>query len=223
MACLVLSSMLAYLCILRVLSMTSIILAGGKSSRLGRSKALQIIEGKSLIQGVVDRLAILSTEIIIVTARGEAIPCSSAVRIKTVADIYPAKGPLVGIYSGLLASSSSRAIVVGCDTPFLSVGLLKYMIQISSIFDVVVPRIKDKLEPLCAVYSKSCLVPIQELLEQNELRIAELFSMVKVKYVEEDELNRFDPKHLSFFNINSQDDLDRARTLAAEKTMEGMV
>ena len=204
-------------------SMTSIILAGGKSSRLGRSKALQVIEGKSLIQRVVDRLSILSTEIIIVTAHVEAIPCSSAVRIKTVADIYPGKGPLVGIYSGLIASSSPRAIVVGCDMPFLSVGLLEYMTQICSTFDVVVPRIKDKLEPLCAVYSKSCLVPIQELLEQNELRIAELFSMVKVKYVEEDELNRFDPKHLSFFNINSQDDLDRARTLAAEKTMEGMV
>jgi molybdopterin-guanine dinucleotide biosynthesis protein A len=196
--------------------MTSIILAGGKSSRLGRSKALQLIEGRSLIQWVVDRLAILSTEIIIATAHGEPIPCSSAVRIKTVADIYPGKGPLVGIHSGLIASSSSRAIVVGCDTPFLSVGLLEYMTQICSIFDVVVPRIKNKLEPLCAVYSKNCLVPIQELLEQDERRIRKLFSMVKVKYVEEDEINRFDPKHLSFFNINTRDNLEMARNLAAE-------
>jgi len=197
--------------------MTSIILAGGKSSRLGRSKALQVIDGKSLIQWVIDRLAILSTEIIIATAHGEAIPCSSAVMIKTAADIYLGGGPFVGIYSGLIASSSSRAIVVGCDTPFLSVSLLEYMTQICSTFDVVVPRIKNKLEPLCAVYSKNCLAPIQGLLEQDELRISELFSMVKVKYVEEDELNRFDPKHLSFFNINSQDDLERARKLAAER------
>ena len=197
--------------------MTSIILAGGKSLRLGRSKALQVIEGKSLIQWVVDRLAILSAEIIIATAHGEAIPCSSAVRIKTVADSYPGKGPLVGIYSGLIASSSSRAIVVGCDTPFLSASLLEYMTQICSASDVVVPRIKNKLEPLCAVYSKNCLGPIQGLLEQDELRISELFSMVKVKYVEEDEINSFDPEHLSFFNINSHDDLERARKLAAEK------
>jgi len=197
--------------------MTSIILAGGKSSRLGRSKALQAIGGKSLIQWVVDHLAILSTEIIIATAHGETIPCSSAVKIKTVADIYPGKGPLVGIYSGLIASSSSRAIVVGCDTPFLSDGLLEYMTQICSTFDVVVPRIKNKLEPLCAVYSKNCSGPIQGLLEQNELRIDKLFSMVKVKYVEEDEINRFDPEHLSFFNINNQDDLDRAKKLATEK------
>jgi molybdopterin-guanine dinucleotide biosynthesis protein A len=197
--------------------MTSIILAGGKSLRFGRSKALQAIGGKSLIQWVVDRLATLSTEIIIATAHGEAIPCSSAVRIRTVVDIYPRKGPLAGIYSGLTASSSPRAIVVGCDTPFLSVGLLEYMSQICSTFDVVVPRVENKVEPLCAVYSKNCVAPILELLEQNELGIRKLFSMVKVKYVEEDKMNSFDPEHLSFFNINSQDDLKRARKLAAEK------
>jgi len=197
--------------------MTSIILAGGKSSRLGRSKALQIIEGKSLIQWVVDRLAILSTEIIIATAHGKPIPCSSAVSIKTVADIYPGKGPLVGIYSGLIASSSPRAIVAGCDTPFLSVNLLEYMTQICSTFDVVIPRIKNKLEPLYAVYSRNCLDPIQGLLEQDERQIRKLFSMVNVKYVEEDEINRFDPEHLSFFNINNHDDLERARKLAAER------
>jgi len=197
--------------------MTSIILAGGKSLRLGRSKFLETIGGKSLVQWVIDRLAIFSTEIIIATARGEAIPCSSVVRIKTVADTYHGKGPLAGIHSGLVASSSSRGIVVGCDTPFLSPGLLQYMTQTSPTFDVVVPRIKDKVEPLCAVYSKNCVAHIQELLKQNELRIIELFRMVRVRYVEEDEINRFDPEHTSFFNINSQADLDRATRLATDK------
>jgi molybdopterin-guanine dinucleotide biosynthesis protein A len=197
--------------------MTSIILAGGKSLRLGRSKLLETIGGKSLIEWVVNRLAIISTEIIIATAHGEAIPCFSSVGIKPVADIYPGKGPLAGIHSGLIISSSPQAIVVGCDTPFLSVGLLKYMTQALADSDVALPRIGEMIEPLCAVYSKSCLAPIQELLEQNERRISKLFSMVKVKYVEEDEINSFDPEHLSFFNINSQDDLERARKLAAER------
>jgi len=197
--------------------MTSIVLAGGRSLRLGRSKALQAIQGKSLIQWVVDRLAMLSTEIIIVTARGEAIPCSSAVRMKTVADIYPAKGTLVGIHSGLIASSSSRAIVVGCDMPFLSVSLLEYMTQTLADSDVALPRIGEMVEPLCAVYSKNCLVPIQMLLERNELRISRLLGMVKVRYIEEDEIDRFDPQHLSFRNINSEADLDRARRLAAKE------
>lgn len=196
--------------------MTSIILAGGKSLRLGQSKALQVIEGKSLIQWVVDRLTMLSTEIIVATACGEEIPCSSTVRIKTVADIYPGRGPLAGIHSGLTASSSPRAIVVGCDMPFLSVSLLKYMTQVDSSYDVIVPRIKDKLEPLCGVYSKNCLAPMQDLLQQDQRQIRKLFSMVKVRYVEEDEVNDFDPEHLSFFNINSRADLDMARKLATK-------
>lgn len=197
--------------------MTSIILAGGKSSRLGRSKPLQAIGGKSLIQWVVDRLAIFSTEIIIATAHGEAIPCVSAAKIKTVADTYHGKGPLAGIYSGLRASSSCRAVVVGCDTPFLSVDLLEHMGQSSPKSDIVVPRIAEKIEPLCAVYSKNCIAPIGELLKQDELKIIELFRMVKVRYIEQAEIDRFDADHLSFFNINDQADLDRARRLATDK------
>jgi molybdopterin-guanine dinucleotide biosynthesis protein A len=91
------------------------------------------------------------------------------------------------------------------------------MTQICSTCDIVVPRIEDNVEPLCAVYSKSCLAHIQELLDQNELKIDRLFGMVKVRYVERDEIDSFDPEHLTFFNINSQADLDRARALATEK------
>jgi len=197
--------------------MTSIILAGGKSSRLGRNKALQVIGRRSLIQWVIDRVSVLSTEIIIATAHGEAIPFSSAVAVKTVADIYPERGPLAGIHAGLMASSSSRAVVVSCDIPFVSVDLLEYMAKMCPAFDIIIPRIKDKIEPLCAVYSRGCLAPIQKLLEQDERQIRKLFRMVKVRYVEEDEINRFDPEHLSFFNVNSEADLEKARKLAAEK------
>jgi molybdopterin-guanine dinucleotide biosynthesis protein A len=196
--------------------MTSIVLAGGKSLRLGRNKSMATVSGKSLIQWVIDRLAAISNEIIIATACGEEIPCSSSVRSKTVADIYPGKGPLAGIYSGLIASSSPRAIVVSCDTPFLSVGLLEYMIQRCPGADIVVPRMEEKVEPLCAVYSKDCVNPIRELLEQNLLKIIELYPMVTVRYITQAEIDRFDPEHLSFFNINSQSDLDRARKLADE-------
>jgi molybdopterin-guanine dinucleotide biosynthesis protein A len=197
--------------------MTSIVLAGGKSLRLGRNKYLETIGDKSLIQWVIDRLAIVSAEIIIATAHGEEIPCSSNVRLRTVPDIHPGKGPLAGIYSGLIASSSPCAIVVSCDTPFVSVGLLEYMTRTCPGFDIVVPRMKEKIEPLCAVYSKNCVDPIRELLKQNELKIIELYPIVTVRYMEEAEIDRFDPEHLSFFNINDQVDLDKARRLAAEK------
>lgn len=200
--------------------MTSIILAGGNSSRFGWNKALEIINGKNLVQRVVNRLISLSKEIIIVTAQNESLSCSpSFPMIKTVADIHPSKGPLCGIYSGLLLSSCSQAIVVGCDMPFLNIALLNYMTQLSPAFDVVVPRIGERIEPLCAIYSKNCLVPIHKLLERNELRISELFSVVRTRYVEENEINRLDPEHLSFFNINTQTDLDEARRLAVEKCL----
>ena len=97
------------------------------------------------------------------------------------------------------------------------------MIQIGSTYDVVVPMIENKLEPLCAVYSKNCSDPIQRLLEQNERRIDKLFAIVKVKYIEEDEINKFDPEHLSFFNINTTADMERARKLATEKRWGGEV
>lgn len=201
--------------------MTSIVLAGGKSSRLGRNKALQVLDGKSLIQRVVDRLSVLSTEFIIVTADGASIPCSSLVPVKTVSDACAGWGPLVGLYSGLAASTCQRAVVVGCDMPFLNADLLRYMSQISSAFDVVVPRIEDKVEPLFAVYSRTCIPAIRELLEREELRINRLFRMVKVRYVGEAEIDVFDPEHLSFFNVNSNADLIRAREIAAKQVVDG--
>jgi len=198
--------------------MTSIILAGGSSSRFGWNKALEIINGKNLVQRVVNCLISLSKELIIVTAQCENFPYSpSSPMIKIVADIHPGKGPLCGIYPGLVISSCSRAIIVGRDMPFLNIALLNYMTQLSPAFDIVVPRIGERTEPLCAIYSKNCLSPIHKLLERNELRISELFSVVRVRYVEESEIDRFDPEHLSFFNINTKADLGKARRLAVRE------
>ncbi|MBN2186460.1 MAG: molybdenum cofactor guanylyltransferase [Dehalococcoidia bacterium] len=203
--------------------MTSIILAGGKSLRFGQGKALETIAGKSLIRWVIDRLTPLSREIIVVTSQTDCFPWLAAntpLSPKIIADIYPGKGPLGGIYTGLTALTSSHAVVAGCDMPFLNAALLDYMIQISPVADIVVPRIGTQVEPLCAVYSKNCLAPIHNLLERNELKLSTLFNITRVKYVEEDEVNRLDPEHLSFFNINTQADLDEARKLAVAGWME---
>jgi molybdopterin-guanine dinucleotide biosynthesis protein A len=89
------------------------------------------------------------------------------------------------------------------------------MIQISASFDVVIPRVGDMVEPLHAIYSKGCLAPIEEMLKQGNLKVYELLNLVKVRYVDAEEINRFDPKHLSFFNINTKADLKIAMELAA--------
>ena len=101
--------------------------------------------------------------------------------------------------------------------PFLDQALLRYIIELSSTFELVVPNVGGMREPLHAAYSKSCLPSIEHLMRQNKLRVSELFDLVKVRYVEEAEIDRFDPQHLSFFNINTEADLEQAKVLAQEK------
>ena len=193
----------------------SIVLAGGKGLRLGHEKALETVGNKSLIQWVVFSLSFLNSDIIIVTAAKQVFPRFIGYpKLKMVTDTYPGKGPLGGIYTGLAASDSFYNLVVACDMPFLNQALLDYMIQISANFDLVVPRLGNMIEPLHAVYSKGCLASIECLLKQGNLSVRELFTLVKVKYVEATEINRFDPKHLSFFNVNTEADLETAREVA---------
>jgi len=200
----------------RHIGVTSIILVGGKNLRLGSSKALEIIGGKSLIERVVERVKLVSIQTLIVTSPEQpALPVAGEVEV--LVDLYPGRGPLGGIYTGLLASSSSHSIVVACDMPFLNIELLRYMIQLSQGFDAVVPRLGEgKAEPLHAVYSKGCLDNMKTQLEHNQLSVSRFLNTVRVRYVERTECQRLDPQLLTFFNINCQSDLDRAITLAAE-------
>lgn len=97
--------------------------------------------------------------------------------------------------------------------PFLSQKLLQYMIESSAGFDAVVPRFGDMLEPLHAIYSKNCLPYIKGQLEQDKLNIRNFFSQIRVRYIEAPEIEKFDPKHLSFFNVNTKADLSLAEEL----------
>ncbi len=194
------------------MKVTSIILAGGKNQRLGnvRSKALQTIGGKSLIECVAERVRPLTNQILVVTSR-EQFNLPVACRAEILVDLYPDKGPLGGIYTGLLASRSSHSLVVACDMPFLNTELLRYMVELSCDFDAVVPLLGEGMvEPLHAIYSKNCLHSIKTQLERNELAVDSIFSTVSVKYVKRAECQRLDPQFLSFFNINDRSDLDRA-------------
>ena len=197
------------------LDITCIVLAGGKGLRLGRDKVRETVGNSILLQRVLSQLAPFNRDIIIVTAGEKSLPQFTGYqRFRIVTDIYPGKGSLGGIFSGLAASDSSYNLAVACDMPFLNQALLRYMIQISANFDLVIPRLGDMVEPLHAVYSKGCLTPMEELLRQGNLKIIELLNLVKVRYVDTEEIDRFDPKHLSFFNINTPADLKTARELA---------
>ena len=191
-----------------------IVLAGGESKRLGIDKAFLKIGDRFLIEKVVEKMAQIGNEVIIVTNSPRKY---AYLGTKLVGDIYPGKGALGGLYSGLKAACYDYGLVVASDMPFLNLRLLRYMIILSSDYDVVVPRVKELLEPLHAIYSKECLQPIERLLSAGNLRIVGFFPEVQVRYVEEEEISLFDPQFLSFFNINTPADLEKARSLARKK------
>jgi molybdopterin-guanine dinucleotide biosynthesis protein A len=198
-----------------------IVLAGGKGLRLGRDKALEVVGGRNLFQRVVSQLSSFNRDIIVVTASGRSLPQFNGYpRVRIVTDIYPGNGALGGLHAGLAASDAFYNLVVACDMPFLNRALLQYMVQVSPGFDLVVPRVGKLVEPLHAVYAKDCLAPIERLLEQGEIRFRALFPLVKVRYIEDDEISRFDPEHLSFFNVNTEADLERAQRLAKEMSVD---
>jgi len=193
---------------------TSIILAGGRSLRLGRRKAVETICGKSLLERAIEKLRTISSQILVVTSQ-EQPDLPVACEAEFVVDIYPGGGPLAGICTGLLASQFPYSIVVACDMPFLNVELLRYMIELSEGVDVVIPRSgKGMIEPLHAIYSRNCINTIRAQLERGHLKISQALDILRVRYVEQEECRKFDPQHLSFFNVNSMLDLKRAAAIA---------
>ena len=195
---------------------SGVALAGGLSRRLGRDKAIEPVGGELLISRVISRLSHVSGQIVVVVnepGRAKALPLPESATVAV--DVYPNKGSLGGIYTGLSAAACDWAFVVSCDMPFLNTALLSYMSSLRDGYDVVAPVIDDRPEPTHALYHKVCLPHIRRRLEAGELKISGFFEEVRVRYVPQAELDRIDPARLSFFNVNTQEDLDRAHELAA--------
>ena len=192
--------------------LTAIILAGGKSSRIGsdKDKAILKLNGKRLIDIVISKLKHIVGDNIIIVGPPEKYPSYEQV----VSDLFNQRGLLVGLYSGLKASASRYNLVVGCDMPFLKVELLQYMRDMIDSNDIIIPRYaKSYVEPLCAIYSKDCLEVMKRNIEAGILSIRRIFPYLKVKYIEEKEIKRVDPKLNSFFNINFKEDFNMAEEL----------
>jgi len=197
---------------------TSIVLAGGKGIRLGKDKLQEVVGGRPLLQRVIDSLSPISEQILVVTAQGQkrlAILATQS-KVASVPDIYPGRGALGGIYTGLTTTKSQYSLVVAADMPFLNTDLLQHLVTEAPGFDVVMPRIDGEIEPLHAVYSRDCLPAIQEQIERNQLQIRIFLERVRVRYVELAEIDMFDPRHMSFLNVNTPEDLTKAQEIAAE-------
>jgi molybdopterin-guanine dinucleotide biosynthesis protein A len=186
---------------------TGVILAGGKSRRMGYNKALLRIGNQTIIQRVLAALKQVTSSQLIMTNFPDEY---KFLRIPTKTDILPGKGAFGGIYTGLYFSETPYCLVSACDTPFLNVEFLRYMTQIVEAYDIVIPKHSKGYEPLCAIYAKTCMPHIENLLKKERLRIIEVFADVKVREVSESEIENYDSEGLMFFNINTQKDYQDA-------------
>lgn len=194
-------------------AVSGIVLAGGASARLGQDKALVELAGLPLVERVVDVLRSLVCEILLVTPSPERL---AWLGLPTVNDVYPGIGTLGGLHAGLSAIGSPYGLVVGCDMPFLNRELLAYMISQAEDAQVIIPRVGRFYEPLHALYARSVLPILEQRILAGQRRIRQACAGLRTRYILEDEIARYDPGHRSFFNVNTPEDLARARALLAE-------
>lgn len=182
---------------------TGAVLAGGRSSRLGRDKALLTIAGEPLLARAVRILASVCGSVLVVAGpeRQALVP-----GVPVLPDELPGAGPLGGIATALRAIEGERLLAVATDMPLLQPAVLRLLIAASPGYDVTVPRIDGRTQQLCAVYARSCLPLIDGQVVSGDFRVGRFIPRARVRYVEEDELRRYDPDLRSFRNINREED-----------------
>ena len=186
---------------------TGVILAGGKSSRMGQNKALMSLGGKRLVDRVVEVMRSLFDDVLMVTNTPDVY---ADLGMPMVRDVWPDKGSLGGVYSAIYHVATPYCLVVACDMPFLRAAVLRYLITQMADYDVVVPDVLGELQTLHAIYSKACLQPIERRLEMNRLRIVGFFPEVRVRTITASELEPYDPALLAFQNLNTPEEFQAA-------------
>ncbi|WML41706.1 molybdenum cofactor guanylyltransferase [Neobacillus sp. OS1-2] len=191
----------------------AIILAGGKSSRMGTNKALLKINEKTNIERIADALKLLFDDIILVTNDSEQY---EFLGLRMVADHFPGMGPLAGVHAGLLASDYDVNFIVACDMPFVSTELAEALVHNCGHYDAVIPVINGKQHPLFAVFQKKTVEEVAASIEAGRLRMKHLLDQLNVLYVTETELQTY--SHLDiervFFNMNHPNEYEEAKKWA---------
>jgi molybdenum cofactor guanylyltransferase len=184
-------------------------MAGGKSRRFGRDKALLEISGETLLRRALRQLSALTAEQLVIGPPERREQAGSA---RVIQDEFPDVGPLGGIYTALHSATYESVLVVACDMPFLSAELLNYLIGLAPEADVVLPVIDGRGEQLHAVYRRTCLGAIREQLDKGDYKIDRFFDRMRLRTVTEDELRRFDPDLQSLWNVNTAQDWAEAQS-----------
>lgn len=196
---------------------TGVILAGGQNSRFaGKNKALIRIDGKRILDRIFEIFSVLFDKVILVT--NDPLQYMEW-DFEIVTDIFPIRSSLTGIHAGLFYITTPYAFFTACDVPFLKKELVETLLNgIKPNIDIVIPETSKGFEPLCSIYSKRCLKPIERQIEKKAFKIQQIFQTVRVKKISENILRTVDPDLFSFSNINTPDDLDRAKQISTHFT-----
>jgi molybdopterin-guanine dinucleotide biosynthesis protein A len=193
-------------------SCSGVILAGGLSTRYGgENKALLRVGGIRIMDRLFAIYKELFDQIIIVTNNPlEFLEWDALI----VTDLFPVRSSLTGVHAGLFYASHPFAFISACDTPFLKKEVVETVLEHTDpADDFVIPKTSEGFEPLCAAYSRRCLKPAEDHLRANQFKIQLALRNCRIKMVPEERLRARDPDMVSFFNVNTPEDLSRAEQL----------
>lgn len=184
------------------------VLAGGQSRRMGTDKSFVTLNGRTMIERVLDQVLALDLPVALVANQVERY---SGFGLPVFPDVIEGKGSLGGLYTALFHTRTAYTVCVACDMPFLSPQLLMYLIELRHEYDAVVPEVNRRLQPLHAVYNRTCLAPLKTLMDHNQLAIHGLYNHINARVVPQSTLVRLDAGLRSFENVNTPGDLALAR------------
>jgi molybdopterin-guanine dinucleotide biosynthesis protein A len=195
-------------------AVTGVIQAGGRSTRMGgEPKALLEVGGKRIIERVVAAVGAVLDDLLVVTNTPERY---AFLGLPMVPDAFPDGGALGGIYTGVRAAAGGAAFTVACDMPFLHPAIVRLVVERSGEADVVIPRTETQLETLHALYGKACLRPMERCLRAGRLKVVGFFPEVRVLELDTAAMAPYRAPEVAFMNVNTPEELARARALAAE-------
>lgn len=193
----------------KISSISAIILAGGRATRMGgENKALLSVDGKTIIERSLKVLEQIFDEIILITNYPEAF---NHLPVQKYRDLIPGAGSLGGLYTGLKLCNGDYGFLFACDMPFLNPEVIRFMMTRIDGCDIIIPRVNGMLEPLHALYSKRCLTHIEEYIKMRDLKILNFFRDVKVLEIDSESLKEYDPELKFIVNVNSPADLRHAQ------------
>lgn len=175
---------------------------------MGRNKAFLELDGRSLIEIVIERMTSVCAEVLIVA--GDAQPYAG-LGVPVVEDRFRSVGALGGLHAGLEAATHDLALVVGCDMPFLNPDLLRAFAGWAEGFDVALLRRGEYVDPLHGAYGRACLSAIETAIHAHRRRIISFFPHVRVRYITLEDVTPFDPDLRSFRNVNTPQEWEAAR------------